>query len=467
MNVVEPGLSSISAVAPLVARREVSPVTLVEEALARIERVEPHVNAFITVLAETALRQATVAATEIATGRYRGPLHGIPITLKDLFLTRGVRTTAASRRLAAYVPDHNATVVTRLEAAGAILLGKTNMLEFAYGEVCPDYGPSRNPWHTAYSASGSSSGSAVAVAAGLGFASLGSDTGGSIRLPAAYCGIVGLKPTYGLVSRAGVLPLSWSLDHVGPMTRTVRDCAVVLEAIAGHDPADPTSAPGMPPPYGARLTELPRGLVAGVVEPVEGDEVTPVVRRQVELAADHLRDLGFTIRPVALPYANEAIRALLAILYPEASAYHLPWLRDRAADYSDNTRERLELGTLLPATSYLRARRVRRTIAAAYQALFAEIDLLLTPPGPTAPDRLDAPPEAPVNAGGDRMGPLIRFSGPFDLIGYPALALPTERTAEGLPLGVQLVTPPFREGLLLQVAHALEQSLDEAGAPPG
>lgn len=463
MNVIEPGLRTIADTAPRIARREVSPVTLVEEALARIERLEPRLNAFITVLADDAARQAEQAAAEIAAGHYRGPLHGVPVSLKDLFLTRGIRTTAGSRLLANYLPDRDATVVARLRDAGAIVIGKNNMLEFAYGEVSPDYGPSRNPWHTAYSASGSSSGSAVAVAAGLGFASLGSDTGGSIRLPAAYCGIVGLKPTYGLVSRAGVLPLSWSLDHVGPLTRTVRDCALVLEAIAGHDPADPTSAPGKPPPYSAGLGELPRGLTAGVVEPHDDDRVTPEVRDQLEVAAEHLRDLGFNVRPVALPYAKEATRTLLAILYPEASSYHAPWLRDRATEYSDNTRERLELGALLPATSYLRARRARRVIVAAYRELFEKIDVLLTPPGPTAANRLDAPPEAPVDVGGDRMGPLIRFSGPFDLTGYPALALPAGQNADGLPLAVQLVTPPFTEELLLQVARALEQSMAAGG----
>lgn len=460
MNVIEPGLATLTAAAARLARRELSPVTLVEEALARIERVDPHLNAFITVLASGALRQAAFAATEITKGHYRGPLHGIPISLKDLFLTREVRTTAGSRLLANYVPDRDATVVSRLHAAGAILLGKTNMLEFAYGEVSPYYGPSRNPWHTAYGTSGSSSGSAAAVAAGLGFASLGSDTGGSIRLPAAFCGIVGLKPTYGLVSRAGVLPLSWSLDHVGPLTRTVRDCALVLEAIAGHDPADPASARRSPEPYGARLAETPRGLTVGVVEPASGDGVTPEVRQQVDLAAEHFRDLGFTIQTVALPHAIAAPRALLAMLYAEASSYHLRWLRERASEYSDNTRERLELGALLPATVYLRARRARRIIVDAYRALFERVDVLLTPPGPTAANRLDAPAHDPVSAGGDRMGPLIRFSGPFDLTGYPALVLPTGHNAEGLPLAVQLVTAPFTEALLLRVAYALERSVE-------
>lgn len=458
MRLVEPGLPSLSAVAERIARRAVSPVEVTADALARLERLDPTLNAFITVLGEEALRAAQVAEREIARGHYRGPLHGIPLSLKDLLLTRGIRTTAGSRVLAAYVPDRDATVTRRLAEAGAVLLGKTNLLEFAYGEVCPAYGPSRNPWHTDYGTSGSSSGSAAAVAAGLGYGSLGSDTGGSIRLPAAWCGIVGLKPTYGLVSRAGALPLAWSLDHVGPLARTVRDCALLLEAIAGYDPADPTSARVPIPRYAALLDQPPRAVTIGVVEPADDDLVTAEVRGQVEVAAARLRALGFSTTPVTLPYPDQAPRALLAILYAEASAYHLPWLRARAEEYSANTRERLELGALLPATVYLRAMRVRRVIAAAYRDLFARVDLLLLPVGPSAASRLATPAVAPVGAGGDRMGPLIRFTGPFDLTGYPALAVPSGFTAAGLPLGVQLAARPFAESLLLHVAHAFEQA---------
>lgn len=455
---VEPGLVALSVVADRIARREVSPVELTTEALARIARLDPQLNAFITVLADAALAEARAAEAEIARGAYRGPLHGVPLSLKDLFLTRGVRTTAGSRVLATAVPDRDATVVRKLATAGAVLLGKTNMLEFAYGEVCPDYGPSRNPWDPAYSTSGSSSGSAAAVAAGLGYASLGSDTGGSIRLPAAWCGIVGLKPTYGLVSRAGVLPLSWSLDHAGPMTRTVRDCALVLAAIAGPDPADPTTARHPVPDYAAALDVSPRELTLGVVEPAADDGVAPEVRGAVDAAADALRGRGYRVKPVTLPHPEQAPRAVLAILYAEASAYHLPWLRAQADDYSANTRERLELGMLLPATVYLRALRARRIITDAYEALFREVDLLLMPAGPTVASRLDAPAEAPVRDGGDRMGALIRFSGPFNLTGYPAIAVPTGFTAAGLPLGVQLAGRPFAEPTLLQAAHALEQA---------
>lgn len=459
MMLVESGLPTLATIAGRIARREVSPVEVTEEVLARIARLEPQLNAFITVMGETALEAARVAEAEIAGGHYRGPLHGVPLSLKDLFNTRGVRTTGASRILADNIPDHDATVVRKLAEAGAVVVGKTNMLEFAYGEVSQHFGPTRNPWNPDYSTSGSSSGSGAAVAAGLGYGSLGSDTGGSIRAPAFWCGIVGLKPTYGLVSRAGVLPLSWSLDHVGPMTRTVRDCALLLEAIAGHDPADPSSARVPIPRYGDLLDQPPGPVTIGVVEPVDGDLVTAEVHGAVATAAATLRQRGFVTKSVALPHPLQTPRSLLGIMYAEASEYHLPWLRTSADQYSPNTRERLELGTLLPGTVYVRAQRARRIIIAAYRALFQEVDLLLTPVIPSVASRIDEPVGAPVRAGGDRLGALTRFTCPFNLIGNPAIAVPTGLTDAGLPNGVQLVARPFAEPLLLQVAQALEEGL--------
>ncbi len=455
---IERDAPSLATIAARIARRQLSPVEVTATALERLAQHEPTLNAFITTLPDEALAAAREAEVEIARGDYRGPLHGVPISLKDLFLTRGIRTTAASRILTDHVPTQDATVVQRLAAAGAILIGKTNMLEFAYGEVAPAFGPSRNPWHIDYGTSGSSSGSAAAVAANLGYATLGSDTGGSIRLPAAYCGIVGLKPTYGRVSRAGVLPLSWSLDHVGPMTRTVRDCAIMLEVIAGHDPDDPTTSARPVPRYGGLLDQPTPPCTIGIVEPAEDDLVEPDVRAAVDATAERVRQLGFTCKRVTLPHAAAAPRALLAILYAEASAYHESWLRDRADEYAPNTRIRLELGTLLPATVYVRAQQARRVIMQAYKELFAQVDLLLLPVGPSASYRLDAPAVEPTAGGGDRMGALIRFSGPFDLIGYPAISIPNGLTADGLPIGVQLAGRPFEEGLLLQVAHAIEQA---------
>jgi aspartyl-tRNA(Asn)/glutamyl-tRNA(Gln) amidotransferase subunit A len=366
------------------------------------------------------------------------------------------------------VPQHDATVVRKLRAAGAVLFAKANMLEFAYGEVHPDYGPSHNPWNLDYETSGSSSGSGAAVAAGLGYGSLGSDTGGSIRLPAAYCGIVGLKPTYGLVSRAGVVPLAWSLDHVGPMTRTVRDCALLLEAIAGPDPADPTSARRPVPAYARLQEDAPESLTVGVIEPDPDDGVAPEVRMTADAAAETLRSLGSETKAVRLPHPAQAVRAVLAMLYTEASTYHLGWLRSRADEYSANTRERLELGALLPGHVYVRALRVRRVLIDAYQDLLRQVDLLLMPTSPFTPGRLDEPPFEPVSAHGDRMAPLIRFTGPFDLTGLPAISVPSGLTRDGLPIGVQFVGRAFAEASLLQVAHVFEQAVARRiPKPPG
>jgi aspartyl-tRNA(Asn)/glutamyl-tRNA(Gln) amidotransferase subunit A len=460
MNADELCALSLSEVSSLLAGREVSPVAVTEAVLARIERLDPQLNAFITVTGESALAEARVAEAEIARGEHRGPLHGVPISLKDLLFAAGVRTTAGSRLLANFVPDRDATVVGKLRSCGAVLVGKTNMLEFAYGEVHPDFGPSRNPWHTDYGTAGSSSGSGAAVAAGFGFGSIGSDTGGSIRGPAAFCGVVGLKPTYGLVSRGGVVPLSWSLDHIGPMTRTVRDCAILLDAIAGHDPADPTSTRLTPPGYAAALDQPAARLpILGVAQSGNDDGVAPEVWQTVDAAALAARDLGYETRQVTLPHPLQASRTLLAMLYAEASSYHAPWLRERAHEYSANTRERLELGALLPASLYLRAQRVRAVIIAAYRELFRQIDVLLLPTMSISSYRLDAPSRKPGSESGDDMQPGMRFEAPFNLTGQPAISLPAGATPAGLPIGVQLVGRPFAEPELLRAAATLEPAL--------
>lgn len=451
---------TISEVSTRIAAREISPVAVTEAVLARIERLDSHLNAFITVTGETALAEARSAEAELLGGTHHGPLHGVPISLKDLLFTAGVRTTAGSRILADFVPDRDATVVRRLRASGAVLIGKTNMLEFAYGEVHPDFGPSRNPWQPEYGAAGSSSGSGVAVAAGFGYGSIGSDTGGSIRGPAGFCGVVGLKPTYGLVSRGGVVPLSWSLDHIGPMTRTVRDSALLLDAIAGHDPADPTSSRLPRPGYAAALDQPPgRPPIVGVAVPDADDDAVPDVWQAVDAAAVVARDLGWETRQVALPHPRQTSRTLMAMIYAEASAYHGPWLRDRAEECSPNTRERLELGALLPASLYLRAQRVRTVIIAAYRALFQEFDLLLLPTSPVPSYRLAAPASAPVSKDGDDILAGVRFAAPFNLTGQPAISLPAGATSDGLPIGVQLVGRPFAETELLRAAAMLEPAL--------
>src|SRR5215208_2325633 len=301
-------------VAEKIRTRQVSPVDATTSVLTRIDALDDTLNAFVTGLSEQALEDASEAEREILAGRYRGPLHGVPVSIKDLFATKGIRTTAGSRVLANHIPDHDATVVERLRTSGAIIVGKTNMLEFAYAAVHPDYGPTPNPWDPARSSSGSSSGSAVAVAAGMGYGSIGSDTGGSIRLPAAYCGIVGLKPTYGRVSRHGGISVSWSADHFGPMTRTAGDAAALLTAIAGEDPRDPTSGRVPVPDYVAGLDGGLAGKRIGISDLYLRQHVDPAVQLLVDQTLTTLEQLGATIEEITLPPPSEAVSALLAIL---------------------------------------------------------------------------------------------------------------------------------------------------------
>ncbi len=457
------GSLTLSEAADAIRTRQLSPVELAAQQLAIIEARNPLLNAYITVMAEQAMADAQHAEGEIAAGAYRGPLHGIPLSLKDLIFTAGTATTASSPILRDFVPEHDATVATRLKEAGAVIIAKANMLEFAYGEVHPAYGPACNPWNLAYGTSGSSSGSAAAVAAGLDFGSLGSDTGGSIRLPAAYCGIVGLKPTYGLVSRRGVLPLAWTLDHVGPMTRSVRDNAILLQAIAGHDAADPASASVTIPDYQQMIGRPVDGLTVGVVQAAADDEVLPDVRRETDNAVRALQDAGYTAVPVALPHPVQAARALMALLYVEASTVHEAWLRSHRDQYSQNTLDRLDLGALLPGTIYARAQRIRRLVNDAYRQLFAQVDLLATPIAPVSSYRLEDTPTDPVLETGDRFKALCRFSGPFNLTGLPAISVPCGFDDDGLPVGLQLVAPAFAEPALYQAAAALEQQIGRFG----
>jgi aspartyl-tRNA(Asn)/glutamyl-tRNA(Gln) amidotransferase subunit A len=447
-------------VAEKIRTRQVSPVQVIESVLARIDTLDNTLNAFITILAEHALREAREAEREILAGRYRGPLHGVPVSIKDLFATKGIRTTAGSRVLANYVPDHDATVVERLRTAGAIIVGKTNMLEFAYAAVHHDYGPTPNPWDLARSSSGSSSGSAVAVATGMGYGSIGSDTGGSIRLPAAYCGIVGLKPTYGRVSRHGGIPVSWSADHFGPMTRTAGDAAALLGAIAGEDPRDPTSGRVSVPDYVAALSGGVAGKRIGISDLYLRHRVDSTVLALVEQAIATLEHLGATVEEITLPPPSEAVSALLAILMPEAAVYHLPWLREQPESYGSAVRERLELGTVTPAVSYIQGQQVRRRLVDEFLSAMEPVDLLVTPTGPTAATLLVGDLITGHEADPQVLAALIHFSGPFNLTGFPAVSIPCGFTTSGLPVGVQLVGKPWQEGSLLAAAHAYEQVTD-------
>jgi aspartyl-tRNA(Asn)/glutamyl-tRNA(Gln) amidotransferase subunit A len=355
------------------------------------------------------------------------------------------------------VPDHDATVVERLRTAGAIIIGKTNMLEFAYATVHPDFGPTLNPWDPTRSASGSSSGSAVAVAVGMGYGSIGSDTGGSIRLPAAYNGIVGLKPTYGRVSRHGGVPVSWSADHFGPMTRTAGDAAALLGAVAGEDPRDPTSGRVPVPDYVAELDGGIAGKRIGICDLYLRRHVDSAVQLLVEQAITTLERLGATIVEIMLPPPPEAVSALLAILMPEATVYHLPWLREQPENYSSAVRERLELGAITPAVSYIQGQQVRRRIIDEFLTAMEPVDLLVTPTGPTAATLLEGDLTTGGEADPDVLAALIHFSGPFNLTGFPAVSIPCGFTANGLPVGMQLVAKLWQESSLLAVAHAYQQ----------
>ena len=441
--------------------RRLSPVELTRAVLERAQALNDTVNAYITITADSALREAQDAEHAILQGDYRGPLHGIPIALKDLFDTQGVRTTGGSKVLADRVPDADCTVVANLRRAGAVLLGKLNLHEFAFGvtSVNPHYGPARNPWDTARITGGSSGGSGAATAAGMCFAALGSDTGGSVRIPACLCGIVGLKPTYGLVSRRGVLPLSWSLDHVGPMARTVEDAALMLNAIAGHDGQDPGSLDAPVQDYTQALSEGLDGVRVGVLG---GDYVLvldPEVEGAVAAALKVMEALGAQVtRDITIPMAEYAGAANTTIISAEAATIHARYLDAQPEAYGDDVYQRLTLGRLIPATDYINAQQVRRQIHRQVLEALEGIDVLALPMMPVPAPRIE---EVSVQIGGSQVDvrtALTRYTGLFNLSGLPAISVPCGFTGQGLPVGIQLVARPLAEATLLRAAHAYEQA---------
>lgn len=449
---------SIAEAGEQLRRRALSPVELTRAYLDRIQRSDGDLLAYITFLPGEALAAATAAEQEIARGNYRGPLHGIPIALKDLVLTRGIRTTCGSRILGDWVPDADATVTTRLTQAGAVLLGKLNMHEFAYGPtgVNPHYGTPRNPWDRQRMPGGSSSGSAVAVAAALCAGALGTDTGGSVRIPAALCGLVGLKPTYGRVSRAGVIPLAWSLDHVGPMTRTVTDAALLLQVLAGRDPADP-STPDVPvPDYRRAMQGEVRGLRLGLPKDHFFEQVDPEVRAAVRAAARSLEGLGASVEDIPLPNIQHAGPASFAIIASEAMAYHEPYLKTRAAEYGADVRARLMTGQYILASHYLKAQRARQVIRAEVDAALRLVDALLLPTTPIPAPHMDAREVTVDGVTEDVRWWLIRCTRPINVTGHPALSVPCGLTAGGLPIGLQIVGRHFDEATVLRIGHAFE-----------
>ena len=443
----------------LLARRRVSSVELTRAFLERIERLDPHINSYITVTLEAALRDAR--RLDRTRGR-RGALHGLPIAVKDLCATKGVRTTAGSKILAAWVPRFDATVVERLRGAGAVILGKLNMHELAYGVTTnnPHYGPTRNPWDLERVPGGSSGGSGAAVAASLCAAAIGTDTGGSIRIPAGACGVVGLKPTYGRVSRHGVVPLSWSLDHVGPLTKTTADAALLLAVIAGRDEHDPTCSTRRVDNYRAALRRSPKGLKLGIPREHFFDLLDPEVRTAFDAALAVCKRLGMRVQPVSIPSLPQAQPAELAIMMPEASAYHARSLQARPQDFGDDVRAFLELGRMVPATVMVAAQRLRARLAAECAAAFERVDALVVPglaaPAPRITDTVVTIGSVTLDAG----TALSRNMMPFNLTGLPVVALPCGRSSDGLPIGLQIAGRPFEEGTTLRIAHAYEQATE-------
>ncbi|MCW2736815.1 amidase [Nocardioides sp.] len=451
---MEPYELTSEAAGALIRSGELSPVELIDSVLARIQATEPRVMAFSHLTAEQARDAAIAAEQELASGRYRGPLHGLPLAVKDLYDTAGVPTTASSAVREGNVPSSDAAVVRRLLDAGMIMVGKTFTHEFAYGSFTP---PTRNPWDGDHIPGGSSGGSAAAVAAGSCVVALGTDTAGSIRMPASFCGVVGLKPTYGRASKRGVTPLAWSLDHVGPMARNTRDVALVMDAIAGHDPLDSGSVDAPVPDHAAGLASGVDGLRVGVPTNYFFEHVADDVEQAVRAAIVTLQGLGAEVREVVVPHADVLMAAEWGIMLPEASAYHQQSLRDNGDLYGADVRALLEAGELVLATDYIRAQRVRAVIREAWRGMFSDIDVLVTPTVPFAAPRAG---EAEVNWGDGTIEAVhdatIRLTSPANVTGVPALTIPVGFSRAGLPLGMQIHGRPFAEATVLRVGYAYE-----------
>jgi aspartyl-tRNA(Asn)/glutamyl-tRNA(Gln) amidotransferase subunit A len=450
--VTKPIPETIMELAPRLRRKEVSPLELTRACLGRIERLNPALNAFIAVTAESALAEARAAEVEISRGEWRGPLHGIPIALKDLIDTAGTRTTAASGLYQNRVPTEDATVVQRLRRAGAVILGKNNLHEFAYGgsSLVSFFGDVHNPWDTGHIAGGSSGGSAAAVAAGFCYAAIGTDTAGSIREPAALCGCVGIKPTYGRVSARGVIPLSWSLDHVGPLAATVGDAAVALQAVAGYDPLDVGSADVPVADYVSGLSEETKNLRIGVPRAYFFDDLDGEVRAAVDQALTVIGTLVADVRDVQIEVSSDR-----TVQAAESFAYHAENVTRTPELYQPETLRRIRSGENIPAGEYIRRRRELDQERRRAHDFFAEVDLLVTPTMPIPPPAIADLKKDPATLRPAELA-LLRNTRPFNVWGLPAISVPCGFTKSRLPIGLQIAGPHWREDLVLRLAHGYE-----------
>jgi aspartyl-tRNA(Asn)/glutamyl-tRNA(Gln) amidotransferase subunit A len=446
--------ASISELAPLLRRKEISPVEIVRQCLERIEGLNPALNAFITVMSEAALAEARRAEAEILRGEWRGPLHGVPVALKDLIDTAGALTTAGSALYKNRVPSEDAEVICRLREAGAIIIGKNNLHEFAYGgsSLISHFGEVHNPRDLGRIAGGSSGGSAAAVVAGMAYAAIGTDTAGSIREPAALCGCVGLKPTYGRVSSRGVIPLSSSLDHVGPLTATVEDAAIVLQAIAGYDSRDITSSNVPVADYVSALREGAKSVRVGVPREYFFDDLDSEVALAMDQALREIQTLVSDVREVKLDVPTD--RTLQAA---ESFAYHAENVARSPELYQPETLRRIRSGEKVSAAEYIQRRRELDEARRSVSKIFADVDVLVTPTMP-----MPAPAIADLKADPDALRPaelrLLRNTRPFNVWGMPAISVPCGFTESGLPIGLQIAGPRWREDLVLRVAYAYEHA---------
>jgi aspartyl-tRNA(Asn)/glutamyl-tRNA(Gln) amidotransferase subunit A len=453
MSASEPDWLDLTMASGLIARRELTATRLVELMLARIERLNPKVNAYVTVLAEAARAQASAADAEIARGRWRGPLHGVTLAVKDIIDVAGAPTTGGSRTLGRSIAPRDATCVARLRAAGAIVLGKLHTHELAGGATSESelYGRARNPWNTDYIPGGSSGGSAVATAAGLTHGALGTDTGGSVRMPAAFCGVAGLKGTFGRVSRSGVLTRSWTMDHVGSLGRRVRDVALLFQEMAGHDPGDPYSSRRKMPNIIERLNENIRGVRAGALTGAFFEsQLDPQIGAAFERAVQTLGPLGVKTKAVTFELADASHAAGTIITIAEAASTQDEVIRTKPEEFGADIRKQLQTAEFISARQYLRALRIRLLVQQQLEGLLREVDVLLTPTTPALPTRSDG------KTTPESLMLFARNTRPFSMPGLPALSVPAGFSAEGLPIGLQIIGRPFDEATILRVGHAYE-----------
>lgn len=452
---------TITELATLIENKQLSPIEVTEAFLSHIEAYDDELRAYISLLSDAAIEQAKVAEQEIINGNYKGKLHGIPIAIKDNIFMKNTKTTMGSKIHQDFVSTYDATVIRHLERAGAIFIGKTNLHEYAMGITTenPHYGICKNPWNVAHGPGGSSGGSGVAVAAHMASAALGTDTAGSIRIPASACGIVGLKPSYGRVSKYGVFPEAWSLDHVGPMTKSVEDAAILLDIIEGFDENDHVSKK-LPAINSAHLEDINMNeLVIGIEEDFFFKHTDEQIVAEIKRAIRHFESLGAKVETVKLPSLQFAEFALMMTDLSEVATLHHENLRHRRDDFGEDVRQTLELGELVSAVDYLQAQQVRSALKKEFEAAFSSIDLFLAPTLPILPNKIG---ESKVKSFGkdeELYEVFLRLTGTFNLTGLPAISLPVGFIS-GLPVGMQLVCGPFADEKLLQIAHHFEKTYD-------